>query len=329
MRHIGLILIVAGVALSFRPQDAGVYKYTATKSCSTADCHGAAAPNGKTPGLNEYDIWKKQDDHAKAYTLLYQKESKAIADALGIKQAAKDARCTDCHGVDVPADRMIADAKWSASLGVQCETCHGPAEKWLTPHTKTEAVKWEHEESVKNGMMDLRNLKVWAETCVSCHLKIDPALIAAGHPRMNFELVYYNANNPPHWDTPDHPSKAEDFNKRAWAVGAVVSMRDAVKAADAELVEAYRTVLQHVADVSGEPNEDLVKKLDALAGTIGAPPDGTLDKIKAESPKTFDAARQVALAIRALGGSVEPLMEMIQEANRASFDAATFKAAMP
>src|SRR5262249_45161428 len=59
-------------------------------------------------------------------------------------------------------------------------------------------------------------------------------LIAAGHPRLNFEFGAYHANMPHHWsDARDKDAKygdaGPDFEARAWAVGQAVTADAALK----------------------------------------------------------------------------------------------------
>ena len=71
-----------------------------------------------------------------------------------------------------------------------------------------------------------------AETCVRCHVgagpehDVDHDLIAAGHPRLEFELTAFLANLPPHWRERkgDHDNEAQ-----AWAVGQVVTASAALR----------------------------------------------------------------------------------------------------
>jgi hypothetical protein len=53
---------------------------------------------------------------------------------------------------------------------------------------------------------------------------VDHDLIAAGHPRLNFEFAAFLANMPPHW----FEDTRGNFPARAWAVGQVASSRAAV-----------------------------------------------------------------------------------------------------
>ena len=48
-------------------------------------------------------------------------------------------------------------------------------------------------------------------------------LIAAGHPRLNFEFASYQAAYPKHWK--EKPDKSKDFEAKSWAIGQVVTAR--------------------------------------------------------------------------------------------------------
>jgi hypothetical protein len=128
--------------------------------------------------------------------------------------------------------------------GVSCESCHGPAGKWLTVHYKSE---WKNKTAVEKlawGMADTKSLPGRAAGCVGCHvgalhvdarMDVNHDLIAAGHPRLNFEFGSYHANFPHHWD--DRKDKnpkfdqrgSADFEIRAWVIGQLVSAKAAVE----------------------------------------------------------------------------------------------------
>jgi hypothetical protein len=57
---------------------------------------------------------------------------------------------------------------------------------------------------------------------------VDHDLIAAGHPRLNFEFAAYLANMPPHWVERERNAE-KDFPARAWMIGQVVSAEAAIK----------------------------------------------------------------------------------------------------
>ena len=106
----------------------------------------------------------------------------------------------------------------NATEGVSCEACHNGAEAWLRGHTRPD---WTHANRVHAGLRDLRSAYVRAETCVSCHQVIDPALVKAGHPELIFELDGQTASEPRHWTEKD-----AWFGPKAWLVGQAVALRE-------------------------------------------------------------------------------------------------------
>src|SRR5260221_620832 len=81
------------------------------------------------------------------------------------------------------------------------EACHGPATGWLGYHVTKDA---KHEESVKRGMYDTKDVVKRTEKCLTCHLGtsekfVDHEMIAAGHPDLVFELEAFSAAMPRHW----------------------------------------------------------------------------------------------------------------------------------
>src|SRR5262249_36477726 len=131
----------------------------------------------------------------------------------------------------------LAGTTWMNADGVGCESCHGPSARWLGPHT---TIDWRQESRpVKEGLglYDTKTLARRAEICAGCHVgdrsrnglparDVNHDLIAAGHPRLTFELASYLDNVPAHWDEQDENSgpvgpnqRAKDFSIRAWAIG--------------------------------------------------------------------------------------------------------------
>jgi hypothetical protein len=343
---------VAAVAAPPLPRPQEKYRYASMVGCNTKDCHGAEAAKG-SPGLNEYTLWKAADPHSKAFTTLYKAPSKAIGAAMNIAKVYESPKCLNCHSKLVDAVNVVEGAKWSVQNGVSCEICHGPAEKWLKPHATPKESNWGHKQSVENGMADLREPYDWAMKCASCHLQIDHDMIKAGHPRLHFELVDYNARTGAHWKTEKHPSMAAGFDAKAWTVGQAVSLAEALKnlgrhisgGADADLVKkareqavAYMGLLKHVAGfTAGEVPADaakcdeLAKAVDAQAKGLAPATEALLAKLAGEeAPKDFSAARQNALAFKALSTkgdakeAIDKLCELISIKSEASFDAGKF-----
>lgn len=200
-------------------------KYVGPGSCSAVACHGGIAPHTTTRVLqNEYSTWVTQDKHARAYTALTGSLAKQMSAVLRIGPAEKVPKCLACHALAV--DSAHRAREFDMAEGVSCESCHGPASGWLGPHIQATA---KHEDMVRLGMIDNRNLARRTEKCLTCHLgngtdmQVDHEMIAAGHPDLTFELDSFTAVQPPHWVEKD---KDPLFGMRAWGIGQAVQMRD-------------------------------------------------------------------------------------------------------
>jgi hypothetical protein len=210
-----------------------------TASCSARGCHGAAQPR---PGqaadarvrLDEFTRWIGQDPHVQAFAVLGEERAWKIAAHLGIKDAARDARCLACHTnpwaatADRPGGISAALARQERLFGVGCESCHGPARDWLVAHTTTSWEKLSPPGKRALGMVPTRDIAARTQACAGCHVGAPPGpegvdrdvnhdLIAAGHPRLNFEPAAFLANLPPHWNPSARQPQRNDA--QAWAVG--------------------------------------------------------------------------------------------------------------
>jgi hypothetical protein len=329
-------------------------KYASMARCNTKDCHGADAAKG-SPALNEYTLWKAVDPHSKAFTTLYKAPSKAIGTAMGIAKVHESAKCLSCHSKIVEPAQVVEGQKWSVQNGVSCEVCHGPSEKWIDPHATPKEKAWSHEKSVSAGMADLRDPVAWTVRCASCHLQIDHDMVTAGHPRLHFEIVDYNARTGAHWRTEKHPSMLAGFDAKIWTIGQAVSFAEALRnlgkrmAAKApedrvkearEQAAAHLAILKNVAgssaaEIPADPGrlEELAAAADKEARSLAPADESVLPKLAAlEAPKSFAAARQAALAFRALSkkagakAAIDAMCEQIAPKNEAAFDPAKFAA---
>lgn len=345
-------LSIAAVATPSTPRPQEKFKYASMVGCNTKDCHGADKAMG-SPGLNEYSIWKAQDPHAKAFNTLYKKASKDMGAAMNIPNVTQSPKCVNCHSMIVPPENVVEGAKWSLQNGVSCEVCHGPGEKWVKPHATPKESNWTHKQSVEVGMIDLRDPYDWTVKCASCHLQIDHDMIKAGHPRLHFEIIEYNARTGAHWKTEKHPSMAPGFDAKMWTLGQAVSLAEALRnlgrhlsgGADADLVKkateqaaSHMNILKLVAgfqaaEIPADAAKcaELAKAVEAQAKTLPAGDDAFLKKLAVEAyPTDFTAARQQVLAIRALAtkpeakAGIEKLYEMILPKKEATFDLAAF-----
>ncbi|MEE8524583.1 MAG: multiheme c-type cytochrome, partial [Thermoanaerobaculia bacterium] len=221
----------AGSSVPFEPQRSsqpGIY--VGISSCSNGACHGAVTPQeGRTIFGNEYQS-RVLDPHYRAYDILDSALSRTIAETLEPgKSAYQIGLCLDCHTVNVP-DRLN-DGLYVED-GISCEGCHGPAGGWGSRHFED---GWSRRQSLEAGMNDLRNIGRRAEICMSCHLgtedkAVDHRLIAAGHPRLSFELDNYSEDpNLRHWkyfhQRENKEGRRPTHGIGAWAMGQATAFR--------------------------------------------------------------------------------------------------------
>jgi hypothetical protein len=120
-------------------------------------------------------------------------------------------------------------ARFQLSDGVGCESCHGGSSGWLASHR---TVSGTHAANVANGMRALENPKVRAGVCLDCHFGgrapgqfVTHEIMAAGHPRVNFELDLFSSLQR-HWDVDDDYAKRKAYAGpvKTWAVGQAMAL---------------------------------------------------------------------------------------------------------
>ena len=199
-------------------------RYEGVASCAGSTCHGRADGDGKVVRQDELRLWQEPSSrggtHSRTYAALVSLRGERIASTLGLGQAGSAAACLGCHATPAGArgDRFLI------SDGVGCEGCHGPASGWIASHY---AVGASHVGNVAGGMYALDNSKVRAAVCLDCHLGSDKpgqfvthAMMAAGHPRLSFELDLFSSLQQ-HWnvDADYIARKPSSDSVRLWAVG--------------------------------------------------------------------------------------------------------------
>ncbi len=212
--------------------------YQGTGSCSASACHGGQPTSG-APWRSSYSVWVTQDKHARAHAVLNDTLAKSIVARLdrvadpNQTKPYEDRRCIGCHAA---ATDLSAASQIRFADGISCEACHGPAQNWLVAHTISTWDKLSDDQKYDPamGMKNTKDLAGRAAMCVECHVgsskvtaegitrDMNHDMIAAGHPRLNFELSAYMANMPPHW------KKATDETK-AWHLGQVATTEAALE----------------------------------------------------------------------------------------------------
>lgn len=206
--------------------------YVGNLSCASAACHAANVAGGG-PG-SEYTTWAGGDPHFRAYQVLTEPQSRRMVELLHGDRPGKptpahqDIRCLACHAPETAAGHPMG------ARGVGCESCHGPAEKWLTEHYQTDfKALTRTEKAERYGLYPTKDLAFRVTLCASCHVgdagrEVDHDLIAAGHPRLAFEYTGYHHSPkyPRHWR---ETSYGPDFDARAWEIGQAACARSAAK----------------------------------------------------------------------------------------------------
>lgn len=214
-------------------------------SCTSSGCHAAPIAD-HAPWQTAYTVWSTRDPHARAHEQLRGPLAERIVAAVAARDpgqprlpAHEHMACVGCH----------ATARGpSAGEGVSCESCHGPAGRWLAAHT---ASGWRTPGN-RLGMTDLSDPFVCATMCADCHVGGPPTadgalrevthdLIAAGHPRLAFELRGYKRAEPPHWkDRFAAPPAAAPGSVDEWAQGRLATLASFLRQVESQ-AEAARS----------------------------------------------------------------------------------------
>lgn len=201
----------------------------------------------------EYGVWEGSKHFTSLRTAHKNKSAKAIVKAVGGKKSMrKNKTCATCHYTNVGK---------KAIGGPSCESCHGPAKKWLPIHNDLGGPKVKpSEESAahkkkrlaaakKAGMIHSAMLYGIAENCNGCHTlqNVDPAtagkMIDAGHPiNGDYELVKYSQGSVRHRFYPPDITKNKKMSKAqlanmfltGHAVGLVYATQGAAKSTNAK-----------------------------------------------------------------------------------------------
>ena len=200
--------------------------YLGVATCSGSTCHGRSVPDGPVVRQDEIVIWQDPASaagaHSRAFAVLQEPRSRQIAQRLGIGEATSAPMCLGCHST--PAPTAQRGARFLRSDGVSCESCHGPASTWLTIHYSAGA---NHAQNVRAGMERLEDPRARAAVCLDCHFGSDAAgqfvthrIMAAGHPRISFELDLFTTLQAHHDEDADYQArKGRTSNVQMWAIG--------------------------------------------------------------------------------------------------------------
>ena len=236
---IHVALIIAASAAVVPSPVAGQYVDTAA-SCLL--CHQTALPQNDFCSVVPAAVWSQSDKHNRAFYLLHESDPtdptkgqakrdlvknilgfdlreafiddrfqrlKADEDAETIRKVAEVKSCLRCHATwPTEADKANPHAPpVPLALGVSCQACHGPGEKWETPHRLAAWRCVTPAGKASLGCADVRSTVEKAKLCASCHIGdlaqekfVRHEWYAAGHPPLpSFELAEFSEQMPVHW----------------------------------------------------------------------------------------------------------------------------------
>jgi len=230
---LALLLGAGGAQANVQPQ-ATSGSFLGVASCGGTTCHGRSVANTPDVGVVRQDeilIWQDPASaagaHSRAFAVLQEPRSRQIAQNLGIGEASSAPECLGCHATPTPASAR--GPRFLRSDGVSCEGCHGAASPWLSYHYSAGAT---HAGNVQRGMVPLEDPKARAAVCLNCHFgNEDPnrfvthRLMAAGHPRISFELDLFSTLQAHHDEDADYRQrKTPVTNVQMWAIGQAMAL---------------------------------------------------------------------------------------------------------
>lgn len=227
----GAVFLSAGVSPT-EAQSSGNGQYQGVATCAGSTCHGRAEGNGEIVRQDEIATWQEPSSstgaHSRAYAALASPRGRQIAASLGLGAATSAPACLGCHATYVPQSKQ--GARFQISDGVGCETCHGASSSWLAMHYAAPAT---HASNVAAGLTPLERPQVRAQVCLDCHFGsadgnqfVTHSMMAAGHPRVAFELDLFSALQQHHDEDGDYVArKGKSDSVRFWAVGQAEAVR--------------------------------------------------------------------------------------------------------
>ncbi|HLX63639.1 MAG TPA: cytochrome c family protein [Planctomycetota bacterium] len=148
------------LAVSLTGSDDAIY--AGVGSCRK--CHLA------TVSGDQYEKWV-ESEHSNAYHILTTDDAKKIAKDKNLGDPTKAVECLKCHvtAYDQPAKKK--GEKFDATLGIQCESCHGPGQRHVDERLDSDAGSDDKIVTLPKG--ELAPMPT-AESCRKCHNKESP-----------------------------------------------------------------------------------------------------------------------------------------------------------
>ena len=225
-------LTPAAWAQSAPPLGGRVGVHEGVASCAGSSCHSRPVASGLVVRQNELITWQDPHSdagaHSRAWRALTQPRAQAITTRLGLGPAQAASACLGCH--TDPAAGGQRGARFQVSDGVGCEACHGGSGGWIASHY---AMGASHAGNVSRGLIALDDPKARAARCLDCHFGgpgatqfVTHQMMAAGHPRLTFELDLFTSLQKHHDIDADYLSrhKTSAGAVKTWAVGQAMAL---------------------------------------------------------------------------------------------------------
>lgn len=246
------VLVLAAIiaAPPARSQGESGGRYTGVASCAGSTCHGRMEGDGTVVRQDELMRWQEPSTpggaHSRAWAVLSNSRSQFIARNLAIGDPATAPMCLGCHST---AGAIAAGGAKRGTVpvedGVGCESCHGPAGGWIASHyagVGTNAdpdaeMRQKHLANLSAGLKKLEDPVVRAGVCVDCHFGsagegqfVTHRIMAAGHPRISFELDLFSSLQAHHQEDADYgwrkfgAAAGRTDHVQMWAVGQATAL---------------------------------------------------------------------------------------------------------
>ncbi|GAA0327192.1 hypothetical protein GCM10009087_41810 [Sphingomonas oligophenolica] len=231
---LAVTLLAGPAALRADPAPRAPGGFEGVASCAGTTCHGRMEADGAVVRQDELMRWQEPSTpggaHSRAFTVLSYARAKQITATLGLGDPTSAPACLGCH--TTPTDGRTG-VRFLARDGVGCEACHGPASGWISSHYTVGA---SHAANVARGMTPLDRPATRAAVCLDCHFGsnkpgqfVTHRMMAAGHPRISFELDLFSTLQQHHDEDADYiQRKGRTDSVRMWAVGQAMAVNRAL-----------------------------------------------------------------------------------------------------
>lgn len=224
-----LLIFLIGARATAQDSQASANTYLGVATCGGTTCHGRSHADGAIVRQDELMQWQEPSTaagaHSRAFDALRDERSRAIGRRLGIGDPTTAPMCLGCHAT--PAGPR--GVRFQTSDGVGCESCHGAASGWVSSHY---AVGGSHASNVARGLVPLDNPRARAAQCLDCHFGsaddgqfVTHRIMAAGHPRISFELDLFSTLQQHHNVDGDYRArKGAPDSTKMWAIGQAMAL---------------------------------------------------------------------------------------------------------